>query len=95
MLGDENLASLGGPRAVERRLNPGMAFMGYTGGATIRAEQLPQWGDAKNDIVPDAYRAVASIIKPIRFEDYKFGTMTVPEPLDYTEETLKWLRRFD
>jgi len=95
MLGDENLALLGGPHAVAQQIKPGMEFLGYDGGAIIRAGQTPQWGDATKGDIPRLYSEAAAIIKPIRFEEYKFGFIKVPDPLDYTEESLKWLRRFD
>ena len=95
MLGDENIAAIADGSSLRYRLAPGMSLLQFEGGAIIRTGLLPEWGDATNDIIPPNYKIAATLIKPIRFNAYKWGIMNVPEPLDYTEESLKWLRRFD
>ena len=95
MLGDENLDRVGGRAAVRDLLGPELAMLDYDGGALIRAGRSPQWGDGPKGDIPLAYKQAAALIRPIRFEDYRYGIMNVPDPLDYTAESLAWLRRFD
>ena len=64
-------------------------------GLLVRACALPSLGDAANGGLPEGYRTIARIIKPIRFEGYKFGVIKEPFLVKGPEVTLQWLRRFD
>jgi len=95
ILGDPNIARLGGAEAIRAELDPGMTLVDYQGGKIIRAGDYPALGDGETGEVPPAYRTAARIIKPIRFEGYKYSVIKVPDGLVPLEETLKWIRRFD
>jgi hypothetical protein len=95
ILGDPNIARLGGAEAIRAELDPGMTLVDYDGGTIIRAGDYPALGDGETGEVPPAYRTAARIIKPIRFEGYKYSVIKVPDGLVPLEETLKWIRRFD
>lgn len=95
ILGADNVAALGGREAIEGRLTPGMQLLPCGQGVLIRASELPTLGDAANGGIPEGYRTIARIIKPIRFEGYQFGVIKEPIPVKGPEVTLQWLRRFD
>ncbi|MDC0749942.1 type VI immunity family protein [Polyangium mundeleinium] len=95
ILGQQNVAALGGVQSIQSRLGPGMTLEHYETGVIIRAGVLPQLGDAATNTIPDAYQIAARIIKPMRYEGYKWGVIKVPDKSDWLEETLKWVRRFD
>ncbi|WP_175610481.1 type VI immunity family protein [Rhodobacter aestuarii] len=100
ILGDENIARLGGEAQIRRQLTDGMSFLPFKGGAIIRACEKPALGNAASGGIPEGYRTAARIIKPIRFEGYQRGIIKTPKELGFTREqdlqvTLEWVRRFD
>jgi hypothetical protein len=95
MLGASNVAALGGLDALDRQLRLGVCVKPFDQGVVIRASRLPALRSENNEAVPEAYRVVARMIRPIRFEEYEYGVLKVPEPISGREETLKWIRRFD
>nr|USU31336.1 DUF3396 domain-containing protein [Methylobacterium sp. OTU13CASTA1] len=95
LLGDANIARLGGEDAIRSQLTPELSLAPYAGGVLIRAGQAPVVDSNGIGGIPQAYRDAARIIKPIRFEGYEYGIIEVPEEKDDLEETLKWVRRFD
>jgi len=95
ILGDDNVQALGGLPKVRSSLGPDMDLASYEGGILIRAGRLPALGSAETGGVPEAYRKVARLIKPIRYEGYRSGVIGSPAPLDDLDVTLAWLRRFD
>ncbi|WP_319518213.1 type VI immunity family protein [uncultured Martelella sp.] len=95
ILGRPNLDRLGGYVAVESQLTKGMTMYYFEGGALIRASELPALGDEATGGIPEGYRTAARIIKPIRFEGYKYGVILEPFDVDGPEITLEWIRRFD
>lgn len=95
LLGDANVALLGGEDAVRAQLTPEMSLLRYPGGCLIRAGERPIIDSNGIGGIPEVYKDVARIIKPIRFEGYEYGIIEVPEERDSLEETMKWIRRFD
>lgn len=95
VLGDENIQALGGPTAAQAAVTEDVSFARFSSGVVLRAGALPVLGDTANGGVPESYRAVARLIKPIRFEGYRWGVIKEPFPTDGPEVTLEWLRRFD
>ncbi|KQP68060.1 type VI immunity family protein [Methylobacterium sp. Leaf112] len=95
LLGDANIARLGGEDAIRSQLTPELTLVPYAGGVLIRAGQAPVVDSNGIGGIPQAYRDAARIIKPIRFEGYRRSIIEVPEEKDDLEETLKWVRRFD
>ncbi len=94
-LGDANIALLGGEDAVRAQLTSEMSLLRYSGGCVIRAGERPIIDSNGIGGIPEVYKDVARIIKPIRFEGYEYGIIEVPEERDSLEETMKWIRRFD
>jgi hypothetical protein len=95
ILGRDNAFELGGVPKIQARFTSGMSLEYYDGGIVIRAGKLPALGDQATGGIPEAYRTVARIIKPIRFEGYKWGVIKEPFPVEGPEVTLEWIRRFD
>lgn len=100
VLGADNVAALGGREAIEARLTSGMQLIPCGQGVLVRASPLPTLGDAANGGIPEGYRTIARIIKPIRFEGYQYSIIKLPPELNTGRggrlaETLKWIRRFD
>ncbi|MGI4797020.1 MAG: type VI immunity family protein [Janthinobacterium lividum] len=94
---DGFVTELGGLATVTAALGPDCRVHRYEGGIIIQAGDRPQLGDVNRGLVLDAYRAVARVLKPLRFEAFhpKYPYIYVNRPLDSREETLKWLARFD
>jgi hypothetical protein len=95
ILGDDNVGALGGLEAIHPGLRTGIDLGSYNGGIILRAGALPTLGNPENGGIPEAYRTVARLIKPIRFEGYRWGIIKPPEPLNALDVTLAWIRRFD
>jgi hypothetical protein len=95
VLGDDNIGALGGIEKIRSSLRPDMDLVSYNGGVVIRAGHLPALGNEETGGIPEAYRTVARLIKPIRFEGYRWGVIKPPEPLEGLDVTLAWIRRFD
>jgi hypothetical protein len=95
VLGEDNLQALGGIEKVRSSLQPNMDLVSYNSGVVIRAGHLPALGNEETGGIPEAYRTVARLIEPIRFEGYRWGIIKPPEPLNGLDVTLAWIRRFD
>jgi hypothetical protein len=100
ILGRDNVKALGGEGLIRTKLTPDMSIANYRDGIVIRAGKLPALGDQATGGIPEAYRTVARIIKPIRFEEYRWSIIKLPPHLNTGREarlaeTMKWIRRFD
>jgi hypothetical protein len=100
ILGRDNAFELGGVPKIQARFTSGMSLEYYDGGIVIRAGKLPALGDQANGGIPEAYRTVARLIKPIRFEEYRWSIIKLPPHLNTGREarlaeTMQWIRRFD
>ncbi|WP_064696840.1 type VI immunity family protein [Rhizobium aegyptiacum] len=100
ILGGDNVAQLGGEAAIAAQLSGDMSVIRLKSGIMIRAGALPALGNTAAGGVPAAYRNVARIVKPIRFEEYRFSIFKLPAHLNSGKEArlaenLKWIRRFD
>ncbi len=97
LIDDERLGLIGGLEKTRQALDPACSVHPYDGGIIIQAGPEPKIGDTNRGEDLDAYRSVAQVLKPLRFED--FGRRGIFEglspPLDDRDETLAWLRRFD
>jgi hypothetical protein len=81
-------------------MTPGMSIIPFDKGIVIRASEPPALGTPETGGIPEGYRTAARIIKPIRFESYRYGVIqTPPGGADGKDAgvwvTLDWLRRFD
>jgi hypothetical protein len=95
ILGEDNVQALGGLERIRASLLSDMDLIFYRDGIVIRAGHLPSLGAEATGGVPEAYRTVARLIKPIRFEGYRSGVIKVPDRSKRLDVTLAWIRRFD
>ncbi|MCF1448578.1 MULTISPECIES: type VI immunity family protein [Rhizobium/Agrobacterium group] len=98
ILDDAFVEELGGLSHVEAELGKDCPIHKWNGGIIIQAGAEPQLGDVNRGDVPEAYRKVARLTKPIRFDNFVPSTISIieaPKPFDHHEETVKWFHRFD
>ena len=97
ILDDKFVEELGGLEKVKSELGDDCPIHLWNGGIVIQAGPEPETGDVNQGLIPEAYRKVARLTKPLRFEGLKgrISLLNPPPPLDHIEESLKWLRRFD
>jgi hypothetical protein len=88
---------IGGIENIAKELDASCPVYAYEGGVIVQAGSEPKLGDVNAGEIPEFYREVARVLKPLRFEDFgRWGIFDgLRSPLDDREETLKWLRRFD
>jgi len=67
----------------------------HSNGIMIQAGEKPEIGDVTQAKIPAAYRIVARSLAPIKFESLPIPPLNGPKPLDWLQETLEWVRRFD
>jgi len=96
VLGDKIIGDLGGRTGIRAGLGETCLLADYRGGIIIQAGPKPQFGSTERGVIPEDYRKVAALVKPVRFEAYRYGLFrNLPTPLNDVDETLKWVRRFD
>ena len=99
ILGNENVELLGGVAPIGEQLRSDVNLIEIKdGGLILRASKLPALGDLRTGGIPEGYRDVARLMRPIRYEGYEFGVIKLPFATDRAgdlTETLKWIRRFD
>jgi Protein of unknown function (DUF3396) len=97
ILDDGFVGELGGLEKMRAELGDDCPIHVWNGGVIIQAGPEPEVGDVNQGLIPEAYRKVARLTKPLRFENLKgrISLLNPPPPLDYIEESLKWIRRFD
>ncbi|UHS59700.1 type VI immunity family protein [Agrobacterium vaccinii] len=101
VLGEPLIAEIGGRETMRTALHDERPILDcpmfdYEGGTVIQAGGEPELGDLNFGFVPETYRKVAQLTKPLRFEGYRSGALAgVPKPLDNLEETRSWIARFD
>ena len=94
-LGVSNIERLGGEDAVRSQITPEISLVRYEGGYLIRAGERPVVDTNGVGGVPQAYKDIARIIRPILFQKYEYGIIEVPPEKDSLDETLKWIHRFE
>jgi hypothetical protein len=96
ILGEVIIAELGGRDKMRAALGPDCPLFDYDGGTIIQAMPVPELGSTEDGYIPEGYKKVAKLTKPVLFEGYSRSLFqNLPSPLDDREETLKWIRRFD
>jgi len=99
ILDTSNVNKLGSVDKVRSALTTGMAAIDFDGGLIIKTGPLPVLGDEANGGIPEGYRTVARIIKPIVYQNYKWGLFYgLPNGLngyDDMQLTEQWFNRFD
>lgn len=101
VLGEPLIAEIGGRETMRTALHDERPILDcpmfdYEGGTVMQAGGEPELGDLNFGFIPETYRNVARVTKPLRFEEYRSGALAgVPKPLDNLEETRSWIARFD
>lgn len=91
---DGLVTELGGQAGLKEQLGASCPVLPYEGGVIIQAGDRPQLGDIDRGLIPEDYRRVAEVLKPIIFDEHDRPLIDVPPPLNALEETGKWVRRF-
>jgi hypothetical protein len=92
---DSFVAELGGTDRLANQLGQACPIYSYDGGIVIQAGKRPEIGDINRGFVPQSYKTVSDVLKPIRFDEHQRPLIDAPQPLDSLEETLRWVKRFD
>lgn len=95
VLGDELVTRLGGVNEIQSQLGKECRIHDYNGGVIIIAGPVPQLGDTYSGFIPERYKSVAKVTRPILYENYLRPLLKLPKPIDSLEATLKWIKRFD
>jgi hypothetical protein len=89
------VVELGGTGVIHSGLGEKCRVHSYEGGIIIIAVPIPQSGDTYESFIPEHYKNVARLTKPVRFENYRRPFLKLPKPIDAIEASLKWIKRFD
>jgi hypothetical protein len=96
ILGETIIAELGGRDSMRAALGESCPLTDYRGGTIVQTGAQPELGSSEDREIPEGYRKVAHLTKPVRFEAYRAGLFrNLPAPFGDREETLEWIRRFD
>ncbi len=96
ILSETIIAELGGRDFMRAALGKSCPLWDYRGGTIVQAGAQPELGSSEDGEIPEDYRKVARLTKPVRFEAYRVGLFrNLPTPFDDRKETLEWIRRFD
>ncbi len=100
IISHDHVEQLGGNSGLRKLEAKGVGIYPFSTGCVLRAGEKPTLGNAESGGIPAEYTAVADYIKPIRFENYREGTIKTPKHLNFSKEqerdfTLEWVRRFD
>jgi hypothetical protein len=96
IVGDALLETMGG-RSALRAVDPLLTIHQYETGVIVQAGPHPQLGDVNRELRPDAYRAAAALLRPLRrpFPHALHAQASEDgEGLDLAR-TLAWQQRFD
>lgn len=97
-LGPRAVDALGGHGAVPTALDRTIELSTTGRTLVLRASPSPVLGSAATGGVPEGWRSVARLIRPIRFEAYRHSVIRFPDRPDRTTHVaamLAWLGRFD
>lgn len=98
ILSNEFLNKLGGEKAVKQQLNEDFIFYDYDGGTMIQAGPYPQIGDNNRGIIPEHYKQLGAIVKPIKYkcDDVYLKSPSPDSDFDYNlKKSKEWFDRFD
>jgi len=96
VLGTKFLEKIGGRGYLKNQLTTEFELLDYKDGLVIKAGLQPQFGDIENNNIPEHYRTISRLLKPIRVEypvAIQHGHQNQPT-LD-KEGTKEWFARFD
>ena len=95
ILGSKWVEQLGGTGKLRSQLDNSFIFHNYSGGLVIQAGPHPQMGDVNRQNIPELYRILSRVLKPVRV-DYPVGMQHGETPNYFDKErTNEWLARFD
>jgi hypothetical protein len=92
------LDKLGGKQVIQRQLNDEFIFYDYDGGTMIQAGPYPQIGDVNRKIIPEYYKQLGAIVKPIKHKckDVYLKSPSPNSDFEYNlEKSKEWFDRFD
>jgi len=96
ILDTSNVNLLGGVDKVRSELSAGMAAIDFDSGLIIKTGPLPVLGDEANGGIPQGYKTVARIIKPIVYQDYNWAGLFSGLGTENSKRiTPQWFNRFD
>ena len=95
VIGEDLVGELGGMDQLEEKLGSGLRLHSYRGGALIQAGPKPQMGDVNRQRIPELYKKLAQVLKPIRIKEYPVSFHHAGENRFNKEISNQWLRRFD
>ncbi len=93
IVSDSLLARIGRRDAVRASFDEHVAVHDTTSGLIIQAGATPQLGDREAGFVPESYREVCRVLKPLQSE-YPDILMDTLEPVDPMEFNVRWMKRF-
>lgn len=97
-LGSRAVEALGGRGAVAAALDRTVDLSAAGGALVLRAGPAPALGSAATGGIPEGWRSVAGLIRPIRFEGYAASVIRFGDRGDRAANLGRmssWLRRFD
>ena len=93
ILADNWLEKLGGKSHLQIQLGKDFIFYDYPGGVIIQAGTHPQVGDVNRQNIPEHYRKLSRLLKPIRVD---YPDVLHGDPRGFNQErTQEWFNRFD
>jgi hypothetical protein len=94
VLGDEWLDKVGGPSALEQKLDSSFIIYRYASGLIIEAGPVPQLGDKEAHNMPAQYVKLSSVLKPIRVRQHRAFQNAGPGVRFDRTRSEEWLKRF-
>ena len=96
LTGQQWLKNIGGQDYLKRQLTDEFEFFSYKDGLVIKAGSHPQFGDIERNNIPNQYRIISQLLKPIRAEYPVALQRTHPKkPTLDRGRTKEWFARFD
>jgi hypothetical protein len=89
------LTNIGGVSKARAVLGSQVIVHEYDGGAVFQAGARPRTGDVNKNDIPDPYRQVNRLLRPMRFDNWTSPYLRVPAGIDAWEASRAWLTRFD
>ncbi|HLJ89705.1 MAG TPA: type VI immunity family protein [Candidatus Angelobacter sp.] len=90
------LDRVGGLANAQKECGTEVQIHPYAGGVVFQAGEKPVLGDVNAGDIPDAYRRVNRLLRPLRFNEYQRSNfIPVPPEVDDAAATQAWISRFD
>ena len=92
---DELLERAGGIEKARALAGEEVVLHPYKGGVVLQAGERPHLGDINKGKIPEAYRAVDEFLREVRYEEWEYPYLNVPDDVDGMAFTEEWSRRFE